>query len=141
MPSDPDLALAFQLHVMDLLTEADLTTTDDERAFLDRHFPLQDLQAAGFCDAAGARTAAFQDAAVRALEVLPKGLDDAGKLALLDACYRLALADGEFRLGEGAVILMAARLLGLSDAAFDDFVASRGGSPGMTAAELDRDLE
>lgn len=133
-----DLELAFQLHVMNQLAEADLQNTTDEVAFLARHFPLQDLVAAGFKTADGAWTDLYDEAAVQALAVLPKTLDEAAKLDLLEACYKLAIADGEFKLGEGAVILMAARLLGLSDDVFDRFVERRGGPPGMTAAELDR---
>jgi uncharacterized tellurite resistance protein B-like protein len=135
---DEDMELAFQLHVLTQLAEADQHTSADERAFLDRHFPLQDLVAAGFRTADGAWTDAYDEAAVRALEVLPKTLSEPAKLDLLEACYKLAIADGAFKLGEGAVILMASRLLGLPDAAFDRFVERRGGPPGMTAAELDR---
>jgi uncharacterized tellurite resistance protein B-like protein len=139
-PDDDDLELAFQLHVMNQLAEADLNATQDERVFLDRHFPLQDLVAAGFKTPAGAWTDAYDEAAVQALAVLPKRLAHAAKLDLLEACYKLAIADGEFKMGEGAVILMAARLLDLSDDDFDHFVERSGGPPGMTAAELDREL-
>jgi uncharacterized tellurite resistance protein B-like protein len=135
---DEDLELAFQLHVLNQLAEADQNASHQEQAFLERHFPLQDLVAAGFKTADGAWTDAYDEAAVQALAVLPKSLDEAGKLDLLESCYKLAIADGVFKLGEGAVILMAARLLGLSDEAFDRFVERRGGPPGMTAAELDR---
>ena len=138
---EEDLELAFQLHVMNQLAEADLNRSEDEDAFLERHFPLQDLIAAGFRTTDGAWTPAFDDAAVRALEVLPKSLGEPAKLDLLEACYKLAVADGEFRLGDGAVILMAARLLGLADAVFDRFVERRGGPPGMTAAMLDREID
>lgn len=137
---EDDLELAFQLHVMNQLAEADLQNSKDEQAFIARHFPLQDLVAAGFKTADGAWTDAYDEAAVQALSVLPKRLGETAKLDLLEACYKLAVADGEFKMGEGAVILMAARLLGLSDDAFDTFVERRGGPPGMTAAELDREL-
>ncbi len=137
---DDDLELAFQLHVMNQLAEADLNASQDEAVFLAMHFPLQDLVAAGFKTADGVWTDAYDEAAVRALEVLPSRLDETGKLDLLEACYKLAVADGEFKMGEGAIILMAARLLGLSDEVFDRFVERRGGPPGMTAADLDREL-
>jgi hypothetical protein len=138
---DDDLELAFQLHVSTLLVEADLVTTDDEAAFLARHFPVDLLRERGFADAAGARTERFHDAAVEALATLPGKLDRLAKLDLLEACYKLALADGEFRIGEGAVLLMGARLLGLSDAEFDRFLERRGGPAGMTAAVIDRDVD
>ena len=138
---DDDLELAFQLHVVDLLAEADLATTEDERAFIARHFPPDLLREHGFADAHGLRTSRFQEAAVAALDLLPKRLDRHAKLDLLEACYRLALADREFRIGEGAVLLMAARLLGVGDAEFDRFLERRGGPPGMTAELIDRQID
>lgn len=136
---DDDLELAFQLHVIDLLTEADLTTTSSEQVLVDRWFPRETLQSRGFVDAQGARTPQFEQAAVEALETLPSRLDTARKLGLLGACYRIAVVDREFRIGEGTVLLMAARLLGLSDEDFDGFLATRAAATGMSAAMLDRD--
>lgn len=137
---DDDLELAFQLHVADLLVEADLVATEDEKALVERYFPLAVLRDRGFADETGARTPAFDDAAVEAMAVLPGRLERIAKLDLLEACYRLAVVDREFRIGEGSVLLMAARLLGLSDADFDGFL-ERKGSAGMTAALLDRQME
>ena len=141
MFDDEDLELAFQLHVIDLVTAADLTTTGPEQALVDRWFPKEVLRADGFVDEAGKRTARFQDAAVEALERLPGLLDQDRKLALLEACYRIAVVDREFRIGEGLVLLMAARLLGLADIDFDAFLAARPGGAGMSAAVLDRAAE
>lgn len=133
-----ELELAFQLHVMDMVVQADLVTTDAEREHLERSFPLDMLVERGFSHPDGTRTDRLQDAAVEALEVLPRVLNGDGKLALLEACYRLAISDDSFGLGEGGVLLMAARLLGIPDATFDDFVDRRGAPPGMTAAQIDR---
>lgn len=137
--ADDDLELAFQLHVAGLLAEADLVTSVPEQEFMARHFPTDLLVQHGFADASGERTQRFHDAAVEALSVLPGKLDRHAKLDLLEACYKLAIADFEFRIGEGAVLLMAARLLGLSDADFDAFVERRGGPPGMKASVIDRE--
>lgn len=136
---DDDLRIAFQLHVMDLLAQADLVTTDAEREYLERRLPLAMLVDRGFSLPDGARTERLEDAAVEALNALPKRLSVADKLALLEDCYQLAVADRTFGMGEGGVLLMAARLLGMADSAFDEFVDRRGGPPGMTAAQLDRD--
>lgn len=139
---DDDLELAFQLHVADLVIAADLVTTSSEAAFVDRHFPRSLLEERGFVDpVTGARTPAFDDAAVEALSVLATRRTRAEKLDLLEACYKIAVVDRSFRLGEGAVVLMAARLLGLSDDDFDGFIADHaraaGGPSPMTAAMLD----
>jgi uncharacterized tellurite resistance protein B-like protein len=136
---EDDLELAFQLHVVDLIVAADQRTTNPEQAFLDRHFPADELRARGFVDEAGARTQKAQDAAMEALAVLPRSLSIPAKHDLLDACFRLAVIDREFRLGEGAVLLMASRLLGLPDDDFDRFLAARPRAAGMSAALLDRD--
>jgi hypothetical protein len=136
---DDDLELAFQLHVAGLLVQADLVTSVPEQEFLARHFPSDLLAQHGFADPAGNRTQRLDDAAVEALSVLPGKLDRFAKLDLLEACYKLAIVDDEFRMGEGAVLLMAARLLGLTDEEFDHFVERRGGPPGMKAAQIDRD--
>ena len=136
---DEDLELAFQLHVAGLLAEADLVTSVPEQEFLASHFPDALLVQHGFVDPSGARTQRFHDAAVEALAALPGKLDRHGKLDLLEAVYKLAIADDEFRIGEGAVLLMAARLLGVSDEEFDHFVERRGAPPGMRAAVIDRD--
>jgi uncharacterized tellurite resistance protein B-like protein len=137
--SDDDLRLAFQVHVMELLAKADLVTTESEREFMEAKFPRSLLLARGFADADGNPTGLREDAAVEALGSLPRSLSATEKLALLEDCYQLAVADRTFGLGEGGVMLMAARLLGMTDAAFDEFVDRRGGPPGMTAAQLDRD--
>lgn len=140
MDFDPaDLALAFQLYVVDLVVEADLVKTDAEVAFRERHWPAEQLRLRGFLDEQGQRTQRFHDAAVQALETLPKRLDREGKLSLLQACYAIAVVDHEFRLGEGGVLLMAARLLGLSDADFDAFLGAQREAQGMTAAAIDLD--
>ncbi|MEQ1505784.1 MAG: TerB family tellurite resistance protein [Myxococcota bacterium] len=135
----PELALAFQLHVADLVTSADLATTDNEQAAFDRNFPRETLLAAGFVDPDGARTPRLYDAAVEALATLPARLTVDQKLTLLDACWRIAVADRALRLGEGAVLLMAARLLGLSDAEFDGFLGGYPEAEGLSAAVLDRE--
>lgn len=134
-----ELELAFQLHVMDMLVQADLVTTQAERDHLESLYPLAMLIQQGFSEADGTRTERLQDAAMEALEVLPRTLDGEQKLALLDTCYQLAISDRSFGMGEGSVLLMAARLLGIPDATFDDFVDRRGGPPGMTSAQLDRE--
>ncbi len=136
---DEDLRIAFQLHVMDLLAQADLVTTEAERAYVERRLPLAMLVERGFSEASGERTGRLAEAAVEALDVLPKRLSMPDKLALLEDCYQLAVTDRSLGMGEGSVLLMASRLLGLPDAAFDDFVDRRGGPPGVTAALLDRD--
>lgn len=135
---DEDLELAFQIHVIDLLCGADLATTTSEQALVDRWFPRETLQSRGFSNPDGTRTARLHDAAVEALATLPGRLVQARKLELLGACFRIAVADREFRSGEGTVLLMAARLLGLSDEVFDGFLGDRPTAMGMSAAWLDR---
>jgi uncharacterized tellurite resistance protein B-like protein len=138
--TDPeDLELAFQLHVVDLVTGADLATSERERAFVERSFPADELRARGFLDDSGARTQKALDTAVEALSVLPTTLDKAAKHDLLEACYRLAVVDRELRIGEGSVLLMASRLLGLPDEDFDAFLERHPEAVGMSAAFLDRE--
>lgn len=132
-----ELRLAFQLHVVDLVVQDDQITTDAEAAFLSRAFPAERLQSAGFVDANG-RTARFQEAAVRALDVLPSALDDAEKRDLLERCFAAAMADEVLRIGEASVVLMASRLLGVSDEAFDAFLVEHGEAHGVTVELLDR---
>lgn len=138
MFEDDELELAFLLHVADLVTGADQVTTEAERVFLAAAFPNDELAAAGFVDAAGERTPRAADAAVEALAVLPRRLDRPAKHDLLHAAFRLAVVDRTFRIGEGAVLLMASRLLGLPDDDFDAFLAARPEAHGMTVALLDR---
>ena len=136
---EEDLELAFQLHVIGLLCGADLVTTFPEEELVERWFPRAMLESRGFARPDGTHTARLHDAAVEALATLPGRLDEARKLELLEACFRIAVADREFRFGEGTVLLMAARLLGLSDGVFDGFLKGRPNTMGMTAAAIDRD--
>lgn len=138
---DDDLELAFQLHVVDLVIEADLVTSEDEAAFVARFFAPSLLAERGFVDAHGARTPKFDDAAVEALRVLPTARTHAEKVDLLEAIFRIAVVDRTFRLGEGGIVLMAARLLGLTDAEFDAFLQAHPESEGMTASMLDADID
>ena len=131
------LRLAFQLHAVDLVVLADDVTTEAERDYVARMFPEPELRRHGFVDDRGARTPRFQEAAVRALDVLPRTLSSTEKRTLLGSVFDAAIVDDEFRLGEGTVVLMAARLLGLSDEAFDAFLGSRREASGVTVAMLD----
>jgi hypothetical protein len=136
---DADLELAFQLHVLDELAAADLATTTREQRFIDRYFPTEALVRRGFTDASGGRTPRYHEAVAAAAVTLPARLDDAGRCSLLEACFRLAVSDREFRIGEGVVLLAAARRLGMADHAFDRFLAEHPEATGMSAAMLDAD--
>ncbi len=134
-----DLKLAFRLHVARLVIEDDLVTTTNEAEWLADAFPLELLLERGFVDAAGVATDRFHDAAVAALDELPSRLGLEAKHALLADAWSAAVIDGELHVGEGSVVLMAARLLGLSDEQFDTFLAGRQHAAGVTAALLDED--
>jgi hypothetical protein len=137
MFEDDDLELAFQLHVFDEVIAADAVQTEREKEFLDLCFPSEVLRTAGFVDEAGARTPRFQAATAEALATLPGRLSLAAKLDLLEAIFRLAVVDRTFRIGEGTVLLQAARALGLSDEDFDRFLSRRPAAMGMSAELLD----
>jgi uncharacterized tellurite resistance protein B-like protein len=134
---EKSLVLALQLHLVDRVVGADLLKSSGENRSLERYFPRPVLQGAGLVDAHGERTALFQTALAQALIVLPQRLSHEAKLELLHLVVQIALADRAFRLGEGEVILWAARLLGLSDDDFDAFIASYPEAVGMTASVLD----
>lgn len=131
------LRLAFQLYAVDLVVDADDITTKAEAAFRDRLFPDATLRQHGFVDADGRRTPRFQEAAVRALDVLPRQLTELQKQELVARVFDAAVVDDEFRLGEGSVVLMAARLLGIDDESLDSYLARRQESRGVTVAMLD----
>ena len=134
---DEDLELAFQLHVIEELLDSDFGTTALENQLVERWFPLEIRRSRGMVDDTGP-TARYREAVEAAHARLPTRLDHARKLELLGCCYRIAVADREFRLGEGAVLLAAARALGLGDDDFDAFLHGRPGATGMTAAALSR---
>ncbi len=132
-----DLELAFLVHVVDLVVRADDVTTEAEASFVARAFPEAQLRERGFVDETGARTARLQEAAVEALTVLPRELSMGAKHALLHKAFDAAVADDVFRLGEGSLVLMASRLLGVTDDAFERFLASRREASGVTVDMLD----
>jgi uncharacterized tellurite resistance protein B-like protein len=132
------LVLALQLHLVDRVVGADLLESSGEHASLERHFPRATLQEAGLVDTRGVRTERFQRALAQALTELPHRLGHEAKLDLLHSIVRIAVADRAFRLGEGEVVLWAARLLGLSDDEFDAFMASYPEATGMSAAAIER---
>lgn len=135
-----ELQLAFQLHVIDLVVQDDAVTSDAEAAFLARMFPEAVLHTRGFFDEGG-RTERFQEAAVQALDVLPQVLTEAQKHELLERCFEAAMVDDELRLGEASVVLMASRLLGIPDQAFEAMLGKHRQADGLSVALLDRDEE
>jgi uncharacterized tellurite resistance protein B-like protein len=134
---EKSLVLALKLHLVDRVVGADLLESSGEHASLARCFPPGTLQEAGLVDSAGVRTERYQRALAQALVELPRRLGHEAKLDLLHTVVRIAVADRAFRLGEGEVVLWAARLLGLSDDEFDAFMASYPEATGMRASILD----
>ncbi len=133
-----ELQLAFQLYVVDLVVQDDAVTSDAEAAFLASVFPEAKLHVRGFFDEGG-RTERFQEAAVAALDVLPKVLSDAQKRALLERCFEAATVDDDLRRGEAGVVLMASRLLGISDEIFETMLSAHRSTDSLSVELLDRE--
>lgn len=131
------LTLAFRLHVAEMIVGADAQIHPHEAAHLKYLFPDEVLKAEGFIDASGERTDAYDDAAMKALDVLPGALDDAAKIALLTEFMNAVLADGEFERDEGVALVGAARLLELSEPLIQDFLDTNIALEGITVDELD----
>ncbi|MCB9679173.1 MAG: hypothetical protein H6737_28985 [Alphaproteobacteria bacterium] len=136
-----DLKLAFSLHVVDQIVAADDQLTKAELAFLDARFPQSVLHERGFVDEDGVRTEAYHDAAMDALERLPVELDKASKLELLSMFFAATVADAQFELAEGGVLVDAARLLDLSDDDIDGFLEGRAEAGATRVANLDASEE
>ncbi len=133
------LQLAFELHIVNLIVEADEEVTSAESAWIEQHFPAAALRAVGLIDAEGQQTDLFHDAAMQALDELPKALSAVQKYALLEKFFAITLADGDFAYREGNVLLVAARLLGLSNEAVIDFLNEHPEVGDVSLTDIDLD--
>ena len=114
-----DLKLAFSWHTAREIVISDHEIADREEAWLSQQFSTQALTEAGFLDASGDPTARYDDAVTEAARVLPDALDQGTKLAMITMIFKATLADDEFRIEEGHVLIKAAHVLGLSTDALD----------------------
>lgn len=133
------LQLAFELHIVNLIVEADEQVTAAESAWVEKHFPRAALKAVGLVDDNGEQTDLFHDAAMQALDELPRALTPIQKRALLEKFFAITLADGDFAYREGNVMLVAARLLGLSNDAVVDFLSEHPEVGEVSLADIDID--
>jgi uncharacterized tellurite resistance protein B-like protein len=132
-----DLKLAFCMHMVDQIVSADDELSSEELTFLDKRFPASLQRARGFLDDQGDRTDTWHEAAMEALDRLPTELDHAQKLELLDLFVDATVADAKFETTEGSLLVDAARLLDLDDAAIDAFLAGRSEVGGAKVSDLD----
>lgn len=132
-----DLKLAFCMHMVDQIVAADDRLSPEELAFLEAKFPPSMLRERGFLGPDGARTDAWHLAAMDALDRLPTELSEAEKLELLTVFFDATVADDQFEIAEGNLLLDGARLLELDDATVDAFLASRTEARGVTVQFLD----
>ena len=132
-----DLKLAFCMHMVDQIVAADDTLSPDELAFFEQKFPSSMLQERGFVGPDGVRTNAWHLAAMDALDRLPTELSEPEKVDLLSVFFAATVADDQFELSEGNLLLAGARLLDLDDAVVDAFLASRSEAGGVTVQDLD----
>lgn len=100
------------------LARADRTYTDDERLGIDRvlvaRFGLSPFEAGALRREAEALEAEAADT-VRFTRALKDAVPPEGRVGLIEALWRVALADGARGADEDAVIRLAASLLGLTD--------------------------
>lgn len=131
------LTLAFRLHVAELIVGADTEIQPEETEHLRFLFPRARLREAGFVDEEGARTDAYAEAAMEALDVLPDTLGDPAKVQLLTEFMGAVLADGDFDRTEGVALVSAAHLLEMPDALIQDFLDAHLALGGVKLAELE----
>ena len=137
MPSERDdatsefdllqLKLAFAYHIVQRIIGADEKLARGEIRFLEQRFPTALLTRAGFLAPDGTFTEVFQRATSEALIALPVRLNKEEKLGLVDLLFEATLADDEFHVAEGKVLVHAARLLDLSSAELDAHLSTRKG--------------
>jgi uncharacterized tellurite resistance protein B-like protein len=109
-----ELVLAFTWHVVHQIVDADGVVTDDERAFIGRRLPPDELERAAFVGPDGQFTKRFDAALGEALLVLPTlPLED--RTRIVETLYLAAIADEDFERSEEAIVRRSARLLGLRD--------------------------
>lgn len=116
MPDDLDhLQLAFAYHAVSELLRADAHVAPPELAFLAARFPGERMAEAGFVDAAGRLTHAFEEARDLALVELPDRLPEARKLELIELIADASAADGVLAPEEADALSALARILGVED--------------------------
>ena len=119
MPDDLQrLQLAFAYHMIEQVIGSDAELDGEESAYLAEVFPRALLARLGFVDAHGERTPAFDEAREVALLELPDRLTLGEKLGLVELLVGAAAADGLLTAPEVDALSAAARMLGVSDAAW-----------------------
>jgi uncharacterized tellurite resistance protein B-like protein len=108
------LRAVYAFHVVRSIIAADGEEHPDEVAFRRRQNLAGPLAAAGLLDGAGHPTPAFAGALDEARARLPRELDQAGRLALVETFTDASLADGFMDRSEGHLLAEAAAALGLS---------------------------
>jgi len=107
------LRLVFAYHVVQQVVAADGVVDDDERAFLEAHWPQARLTELGLLDSTGQPTEAFHQARNTAVSQLRTQLELEQKLELIDTFLQASLSDGHLHHAESAAVVQAARLLDL----------------------------
>lgn len=133
------LRMAFELHIVDLIVEADEHVSSAEEAWVARHYPRERLTELGLVDQSGERTDRFHDLAMEALDTLPKVLSEADKFTLLEHFFAVTVADGDFAYREGNVLLIAARLLGIPNDKVLNFLSQHPDVGELELSDIDLD--
>lgn len=120
-----ELRLAFTYHFATKITGADGAFADAERDHLRRSFSVDALLGARFFDPVErAFTDRFSAALQLSFEVLPEALEDDDCLAILGFFLETCIVDGHFDPREAAVLLQAAKRLGMEEHRYFAWVAS-----------------
>ena len=119
--STPDverLKLAFAWHLCQQVVDADGAILPEERAFLESHFPREQLVAHGLADAEGRWTDAFGATVEEAFRILPGALSADEKTSLMHMLKEASRSEGSTPDAEANVLIVAARILGVRPSDF-----------------------
>jgi len=119
--STPDverLKLAFAWHLCQQVVDADGSVLPEERAFLESHFPREQLVAQGLADADGRWTEAFGPTVEEAFRILPSALSTDEKNVLMHTLREASRSEGATPDAETNVLIVAARILGVRPSDF-----------------------
>ncbi|MCB9679418.1 MAG: TerB family tellurite resistance protein [Alphaproteobacteria bacterium] len=114
------LRLVFSFHVVDQIMRADDWIDPLEIDWVQRRFPLEQLQAHGLVDDAHQLTDLYRELLSEALIRLPAELHEHQKTELALTFFDSAMADGQLEPNEQAQLEAAANLLGLPMARLHD---------------------
>jgi uncharacterized tellurite resistance protein B-like protein len=114
MPDDVRrLQVAFTYHLLLEVVGSDGHVDGAELDYLQRIFPIDDLEAFGFVDGDGRLTDAFEEARDLALIELPDRLTLGEKLGVVEIVAEATAADGVLTPEEADTLAAVARILGI----------------------------